>query len=76
MLLKNGTAAKLWKDIDILIDEKTFCFTLIHDKIENISETFGEVHIPCLITFLNNTQHTVSKYGHNQATCETANAEL
>ena len=36
---------------------KRFCFTLIHYKIENVSEAFGEVHALCRIEFLNNSQH-------------------
>ena len=57
MLSKCKTAAKLRKGIDIPIDEKMFCFTFIHYKIESISEAFGEVHGPCRIEFLNNRQH-------------------
>ena len=65
------TAAKLWKDTDSPIDEKTFCFALIHRKIENISEAFGEVHAPYRIEFLNNSQRAFSKCGHKQITFET-----
>ena len=44
---------------------------MIHEKIENISEAFGEVHAPCRIVFLDNSQRAFSKYGHKQPTYET-----
>ena len=78
---KYKTAAKLWKGIDIPIDEKTFCFTLIHEKIKNISEAFGEVlHVVLSLLHECSKSYRVfeqqsaafSKYGHMQTTCETA----
>ena len=44
---------------------------MTHDKIENITEAFSEVHTPCRIEFLSNSQHASSKYRHKQATYET-----
>ena len=44
---------------------------MIHEKIENISEAFGEVHASCRIEFLNNSQRAFSKYGHKQTIYET-----
>ena len=68
---KYKTSVKLWKDIDIPTDEKTLFFTLIHEKIENISEAFGENHAPCCVEFLNNSQRAFSKYVHKETTCGT-----
>ena len=65
---KYKTSVKLWKDIDIPTDEKTFFFTLIHEKIENISKPFGENHAPCCVEFSNNSQRAFSKYGHKETT--------
>ena len=44
---------------------------MIHGKIENISEAFGEVHAQCRIEFLNNSQRAFSKCGHKQTTYKT-----
>ena len=44
---------------------------MIHEKIKNISEAFREVHAPCRIEILNNSQRAFSKYGHKQITYET-----
>ena len=71
MVLTNTRLPIIYGRILIFYLIKKICFTLIHYKIENVSEAFGEVHALCRIEFLNNKQSACfQKYGHKQITYE------
>ena len=48
---KKKTEAELWKDTDAQIDKKTFCFTLIHEKMEGISEALKKFMLHVALSF-------------------------